>query len=358
MNVQSPPPALARHARRSFRRLLQATGAIMVLLVVLAAGGAAYQAVVSARERELYPPPGKMVDVNGLRMHVACQGEGSPTVILDAGGGDNSLTWSLVQPELARITRVCAFDRPGLGWSDEAAGPHEAEHAADRLHALLQAAGEPGPYLLVGHSAAGLYDRVFAARYRPEVVGLVLVDPTPLVPPDDSEVLGILGSGLPLPLAAPAAVTGLHRILLWPGIVENALPTRRLPAEVQAAYRATRYRTSALSTAAAEEGGLLASIDQALSAGDLGDMPVTVLMAEISDADRAAVSSELLQVLERAKRLQAAHAEGSTRSDVVMVSGTGHFIHVDRPDVVRDSIIRMIEDGEDSPPLSQTSSQG
>lgn len=337
----------ARPARRRFRRLLQATGAILALLVVLAAVGATYQATVSARERELYPPPGTMVDVDGIRVHLACLGERTPTVILDAGGGDNSLTWSHVQPELARTTRVCAYDRPGLGWSDEAAGPHDAEHAADRLHALLQAAGEPGPYLLAGHSVAGLYDRVFAARYRADVVGLVLVDPTPLVPADEAEVLGILGSGLPLFLAAPVAVTGLHRVLFWPGIVENALPTRRLPAEVQAAYRSTRYRTSALPTGAAEEDSLRASIDQALSA-DIGDLPVTVLMAEISAADRAAVSPELREVLERAKRLQAAHVGGSSRSDVVMVSATGHFIHVDRPDVVRDAIRRMIEDGAGS----------
>lgn len=154
-------------------------------------------------------------------MHLRCLGEGSPTVILDAGGGDSSLTWSVVQAELARTNRVCAYDRPGLGWSDDAPGPQDADHAADRLRALLRAAGEDGPYLLVGHSVAGLYDRVFAARYRSEVIGLVLVDPTPLVPAADAEVLGILGSGLPLPLAAPAAMTGLHRV--GPEVVLDAI---------------------------------------------------------------------------------------------------------------------------------------
>lgn len=334
-----------RRARPRSRRGWRALAVILAVIAVVSAGGAAYQAIAAARERDLYPPPGELVDVGGVRLHIRCAGEGGPTVILDAGGGDNSLTWSIVQAELARTHRVCAFDRPGLGWSDDAPAPRDADHAADRLHALLDAAGEAGPYLLVGHSVAGLYDRVFAARYRSEVTGLVLVDPTPVVPADDSEVLGILGSGLPLPLAAPAAVTGLHRVLFWPGIVENALPTRRLPEEAQMAYRATRYRTSALPTGAAEEAAIRASIDQALGADDLGDLPVTVLVAEISDADRSAVSPELLMVLERAKRLQAAHAEGSTRSEVVMVSGTGHFIHVDRPEVVLDAIRRMLAQG-------------
>lgn len=127
------------------------------------------------------PPPSRTLDavieVPGRpSLHLVCSGEGEPLVILDAGLGNDSSIWSRVQPELARSTRVCAYDRAGLGTSGLAPRPHSSELMAEELHDLLRAAHVPAPYVLVGHSLGGANIRYFAARHPQDVVGMVLVD--------------------------------------------------------------------------------------------------------------------------------------------------------------------------------------
>ncbi len=129
-----------------------------------------------------YPPPGRMLEVGGSRWRIDGVGAGSPTVVLDAGLGETGLDWALVQPEIGRLTRVCAYDRAGLGWSDAGARPRtpaSRSMSEELLHALLGRAGEAPPYVMVGHSLAGKYARMFAARYPGEAAGLVLVDGRP-----------------------------------------------------------------------------------------------------------------------------------------------------------------------------------
>lgn len=126
-------------------------------------------------------PPGRLIDVGGYRLHLSCTGarqSGKPTVILLHGLGDFSFDWALVQPEVARFTRVCSYDRAGGAWSDPGPLPRGPLKAAQELHTLLENAGEPRPYLLVGHSWGGLIVRVYASQYRTNVAGMVLVDST------------------------------------------------------------------------------------------------------------------------------------------------------------------------------------
>jgi pimeloyl-ACP methyl ester carboxylesterase len=117
-----------------------------------------------------------MVDVGGYRLHLYCTGEGSPTVILEAGGGNPWLSWYQVQPQVAQFTRVCSYDRAGLGWSDPSPKPRTTKVIADELHTLLHNAGITAPFVLVGHSLGGLDARMFASQYPSEAVGMVLVD--------------------------------------------------------------------------------------------------------------------------------------------------------------------------------------
>lgn len=119
------------------------------------------------------------VAVAGHRMQLLVAGRGTPTIVLEAGSGGTSRTWRMLQPALASIARVVSYDRAGLGNSAPSERPRTARVIAEELHAALRAAQLPPPYLLVGHSAGGLYARVFAATYPTEVVGLVLVDPAP-----------------------------------------------------------------------------------------------------------------------------------------------------------------------------------
>jgi pimeloyl-ACP methyl ester carboxylesterase len=148
---------------------------VMVVLV-LASIGATYGNIVRTGDQVNFPAPGKLYEIGGHRLHLDCRGEGSPTVVLSNGLGGISAGWARVTGPVAATTRVCAYDRAGQGWSDAAASPQDGVQSADELHTLLTAAGEHGPYVLVGHSTGGTYAMTYAARYPEQVAGLVLLD--------------------------------------------------------------------------------------------------------------------------------------------------------------------------------------
>ena len=150
-----------------------ALGVVAVLALV---AGTSYQDLANRRDLNTHPAPGQLVDIGGHRLHLWCTGEGSPVVVLEAGAGGSSLQWNRVQPEVARTTRVCAYDRGGLGWSDLGPTPRSAARIIDELHILLATAGVSGPYILTGHSAGGLYMRLYASTYPTDVAGMVLVE--------------------------------------------------------------------------------------------------------------------------------------------------------------------------------------
>jgi CubicO group peptidase (beta-lactamase class C family) len=152
---------------------------LVIGIVMLATIGAAYQSVATAIDRRSYPAPGRMVDVGGFRLHLVCAGtntNGNPTVVLESGLGATSSAWAWILPEVAKSTRVCAYDRAGMGWSDPSPAPRDAQHIAKELHTLLHNADVPGPYVFAGWSFGGLYIRDYARQYRDEVAGLVLID--------------------------------------------------------------------------------------------------------------------------------------------------------------------------------------
>ncbi len=119
---------------------------------------------------------GRLINVGGLKMHIDCTGQGSPAVILESGLGDSYVSWRKVQPQVSKFTRVCSYDRAGIGFSDSSSQPRTSKVIAGELHALLRAADLAPAYVLVGHSMGGFDVRVFAGLYRSEVAGMVLVD--------------------------------------------------------------------------------------------------------------------------------------------------------------------------------------
>jgi pimeloyl-ACP methyl ester carboxylesterase len=158
---------------------------VVGLLAVGSVGGM-YETVALERDDHRYAMPGALYDVGGHRLHLHCTGSGGPTVVLGNGLGETSPMWSRIAAEVGATTRVCAYDRAGQGWSDDTAGPQDGLAVAADLHALLGRANEPGPYVLVGHSAGGSYAMIYAARYPAEVAGMVLLDSTS---PDQFTVL-------------------------------------------------------------------------------------------------------------------------------------------------------------------------
>jgi pimeloyl-ACP methyl ester carboxylesterase len=129
-----------------------------------------------AQPRSNPRPPGRMINIDGRMLHLNCTGQGRPTVLLEAGLGDSSVVWALVQPKLATTTRVCSYDRSGTAWSHEAGPQHGLSRAADDLDSLLRISGEHPPYLLVGHSWGGWLITVYARKHLENVAGIVLVD--------------------------------------------------------------------------------------------------------------------------------------------------------------------------------------
>ncbi|GBF57663.1 2-succinyl-6-hydroxy-2,4-cyclohexadiene-1-carboxylate synthase [Candidatus Phycosocius bacilliformis] len=125
------------------------------------------------------PPRGVLIDVDGRKQRLVCQGEaraGEPIIVFEAGAYSGSADWGYLQPEVAKTARTCSYDRAGMGWSEPSKAPRDPATLARELKALLDASGEKGPYVLVGHSMAGLLTRAFISQYPDHVVGLVLID--------------------------------------------------------------------------------------------------------------------------------------------------------------------------------------
>jgi pimeloyl-ACP methyl ester carboxylesterase len=150
---------------------------VLAVLLVAAVGGG-YETVRESLDARAYPMPGQLIDVGGHRLHLHCTGSGSPTVVLEPGGGAASSDLGWIAPAVARETRVCVYDRAGRGWSDAAVGPQDGAHIAADLHTLLDRAHVPGPYVVAGHSFGGLYVLSFAAQFPNDVAGMVLLDST------------------------------------------------------------------------------------------------------------------------------------------------------------------------------------
>lgn len=189
-------------------------------LLLLGAVGGGYETVREAADANAYPMPGQLIDVGGHRLHLHCTGSGSPTVVIQPGGGDYSSGMAWIAPAVATQTRVCVYDRAGRGWSEPAGSPQDAIQIATDLHTLLQRADISGPYVLAGHSFGGLYVLAYADRYPDEVAGLVLVDSTNPAPDADPQKARAYDAGSydavtgrVAALGAAAARIGLVRLL-------------------------------------------------------------------------------------------------------------------------------------------------
>jgi pimeloyl-ACP methyl ester carboxylesterase len=145
-------------------------------VLAIGAVGGMYESVALARDHRSNAMPGASYDVRGHRLHLNCAGSGSPTVLLESGLGETSPMWAHIAPAVARTTRVCAYDRAGQVWSGDVRRPQDGIQVATDLHDLLQAAGESGPYVVVGHSTGGTYSMIYANRYPADVAGMVLLD--------------------------------------------------------------------------------------------------------------------------------------------------------------------------------------
>ena len=177
-----PPAALvlavwmARAARRATTGRSHWLLYPVIALVTVTAVGGAVETITLAHDHVRYAMTGALYDVGGHRLHLSCTGTGSPTVVLENGLSETSPLWSAVTAQVSATTRICAYDRAGQGWSDDADGPQDGLAVATDLHTLLARAGEHSPYVLAGHSSGGTLAMTYAARYPAQVAGMVLLD--------------------------------------------------------------------------------------------------------------------------------------------------------------------------------------
>ena len=313
--------------RPSVRRLAAVGG---LALLGLAAGFALYAQATKVLLAANHPPPGRLVDVGGYRLHLDCRGEGPVRVLLEAGNADFSVHWSEVQPALARITRVCAYDRAGLGWSEPGPHPRTTDTANDELEALLSAGNIPPPYLLVGHSFGGVLARHFAARHAGEVIGLVLVDaahPAQLTRLPALET-AIGATAAQFEALAPLTTFGL--LALMPGNI----PDPGLGPTALENYRAT-VATGSYFAAAADETAMLADNLRGDDLVPLGDLPLAVISRGESAAGNGAE-----EIAWRA--LQHSLLSLSTQSRQVIAAQSGHYVHLDEPELVTEVVKAML----------------
>ena len=241
--------------------------------------GSVFQVIAAERDRRVFPPPGRLIDVGGFRLHMDVTGSasGAPTVILEGGAGLGSVTWAWVQPQVAERTRVVAYDRAGVGWSDRGPEPRDGRQIATELHAALEGAGIRSPYVLVGHSFGGVYVRIFADVYPDEVAGLVLVDPTH---PDQMERSPRAAQSLRTTRQLMRVLDGLSHF----GLLRLANPAAMfmpgLPPQQAAELRA--YAAAGCAAAAGAEMAVVEkrTFPQARGARSLGGRPLVVLSAE------------------------------------------------------------------------------
>lgn len=299
-------------------------------------------------------PPGRLIDVGGFNLHVHSVGRGA-TVVLEAALAGSALSWTLVQPHVARFARAVAYDRAGFGWSDAGPLPRTAGRVADELRVLLDRAGERPPFVLVGHSFGGLVMRIFAHRYARDTRALVLVDPAhpeDWVQPAAKEqeridkgvalcrqgvalarwrvphlVAALIGAGAFTPARAIVRVATRGRFTRRDEGILGLL--RKLPAEAQRPLRRYWSRGTFFEALGSQIETISTSAAEVIETAGVGygDLPlVTISRTDPGDYRRA-----------QQDRLAAL----STRGRHVIADHSGHWVPLDEPELVV-SVIREL----------------
>jgi pimeloyl-ACP methyl ester carboxylesterase len=316
-----------------FRRIVLV---LLVFVAVLAAAGFLYQNISEARDRRFNPMPGRRVNIDGvtssLSLHIYCTGQGSPAVILESGLGDSYLSWRKVQPEIAKFTRVCSYDRAGIGYSDSSEMPRTSDVLAEELHALLLKAEIPPPYILVGHSMGGYDVRLYVHVYGDDVAGMVLVDASH---PDQEkrfppELRNMEGSWqreaeffeYTMPIGVPRLLGFCDEDPVQRAAECNWHTAREGVAEMKAIHN---------------------SAAMAALTGALGDMPLVVLSHD-PEKPSADLPADLAKPTNDAwGKMQEELARLSTRGTQAIAKNSSHYIQLDRPDLVIEAVRRVME---------------
>ena len=330
--------SLSTKSYRTWRKVVERIVlSVVVILVAVLAGSSAFNAIALHYYWAYNSPPGAFYSVNGHRMHINCTGSGSPTIILEAGLGNDSLTWGGVQPVLSSTTRVCSYDRAGFGWSDPLPVPRDADHIAAELHELLLQAKVTGPIVLMGHSVGGIYMRDYATRYPENLAGFVFEDSsTPLQ--DENPVMKAMDSKVPPRwafelLTKSAMSTGIPRLL---GMCSQSIKGFDAHAAKLQAEDICHTNVSPMFDAM---DGFNRSGQETVHTGPYGALPILIISEDPAKIP-AGVPAEGANVF---NGMQEDLKKLSTRSRRIIAKGSTHYIHIDRYELIEKEVPLFIE---------------
>jgi pimeloyl-ACP methyl ester carboxylesterase len=275
-----------------------------------------------------FPPPGQIVDVEGGPLHLNCTGQGQPTVVLEAGASQPSIAWSTVQIAVADFTRVCSYDRAGIGWSADADGDTDPEGVARRLRAALTAADVSPPFVMVGQSIGGPLAMIFGDLYPGDVAGYVFVDSAD---PDRYDMAPVHPPAA-LQSKAQALAGAVSSVLAEIGFTRWQMRNARQPAHWPDDVFAVAVAFTPQSTPAGrrEQAAAPAIVERAAEVESFGSAPVAVLTAE-SSLRNAGAPMEAEEWARLRLEMQGAIAARSSNSAHRIVERVGHNIHLDDP---------------------------
>lgn len=316
---------------------------LTVSVAVLVVVGAVYQWRTAAVDRAAYPAPGEVFSIDGLAMHLDCRGEGEPVVVLEAGLMSGSASWGLVHDRLSEVTRICAYDRAGIDWSEVSDGPMDATIVTSRLHELLSVAGIDEPQILVGMSAGGVFVREYYARFPQQVTGMVLVDSSH---EQQGERLPAIGDSARmdsmLSLCSWLQPVGIVRAF---SLLDPLLSQFSLPGRMADLSRANAYQSHTCAAMRKEMQGFQREIFDTSAPVSLGDLPLTVISqgkalenAEqfgitLAEVEKMAASWDVLQ-----NELTALSSQGRR----LIATESGHVIQLEQPQIVIDAVGDMV----------------
>jgi pimeloyl-ACP methyl ester carboxylesterase len=334
--------ALRSKSYRKWHLVCERIVLTVVMLIAAALGSSAtFNAIATQYFFAYHAVPGNSYDVGGYKLHLYCTGEGSPTLILDAGLGNDSLIWANVQPELSKITRVCSYDRAGFGWSEPRPDPRDADHIAQELHGLLSAAGVTGPVVPMGHSISGLYIRAYAARYPQSISGLVFVDgSTPLqedrFPPEVAQAFK--NESLEFQKLEWLYTLGLPRVM------GQCAPEAGFSESVAKMIAEDECRPSLFAAIAQEDKNFRQSGNETLHTGAFGDLPILIFSEDPEHSPPSDVPPQAAKSVSKVWNAMQEELKGlSTRSRRIIAKGSGHYVQIDRPELLNAEVANFIK---------------
>lgn len=310
-------------------------GVLLFLLLLALAVSSCWNVVTERRLLAENTPPGSFYQVEGHAMHLNCSGTGSPTILAEAGSGEDSLTWTLIQSSLLKDARFCSYDRAGLGWSEARNDQRDADAVAEQLHALLTAAGVKGPLLLMGHSLGGIFIRVYAQRYPDQVAGLIFLDAS-----TPAAYTGPLGNALGINQAS-LKIFSILNFVDWASKISGYARLRGSCSEVPVELHsiAPLYRAdSCIASHDTEERKEVSALPKDLA--EVSTQPVNVPVLVLSEDKTPTLQTP--GAIAAWNHIQDSMLQLSSRSYRVIAIDSDHLLQIDCPVFVTEQVRRFL----------------